>query len=101
MRILFLPLTLILTILVFASRAVDYTKLQFTDCGSQSIDIEEVDMKPMPIYNPGPAFFTFVATLKRPVSMFLILFFINQEAYLIFPLIFYSRDYTSKSRYSA
>ncbi|UJR38041.1 hypothetical protein I4U23_030723 [Adineta vaga] len=55
-------------VLVLTTYAQDYTKLQFADCGSKSTDIINVDIKPMPLYNPGPAFFSFNAILKRPVK---------------------------------
>jgi hypothetical protein len=68
MHFTIVPLALAVSILIFNAHAQDYTKLQHRDCGSKSVDIHEVDMTPMPLYNPGPAFFTFIATLKRPVS---------------------------------
>jgi hypothetical protein len=47
-----------------------YTKLAFTDCGSKGTVINQTDLTPMPVINPGDAYLTFVATLKRPVSKF-------------------------------
>ena len=62
--------SLIVAAIIFGitTYAQDYTKLQFQDCGSKSADIRTVDITPMPLYNPGPAWFTFIADLKRPIS---------------------------------
>jgi hypothetical protein len=75
MRIIIASVALVIAILVLETYAQDYTRLIFRDCGSKSTDIEKVDMTPMPLFNPGPAFFTFIATLKRPVSKSSIFFF--------------------------
>ncbi|CAF3846366.1 unnamed protein product [Adineta steineri] len=69
MRFLMVPLALIAVVLIFKVHGQDFTKLQFQDCGSKHITIEEVDVKPMPIINPGPASMTFVAQLKKPVTI--------------------------------
>jgi hypothetical protein len=76
MRITIASLALVIAVLVFKTYAQDYTKLMFKDCGSKSTDIEKVDITPMPLLNPGPATFTFTATLKRPISKSSICFFI-------------------------
>jgi hypothetical protein len=75
MRFIIIPLAFAVSILIFNTHAQDYTKLVFSDCGSKSVDIKRVDMKPMPLYNPGDGFFTFVADLKRPVSKSSICYF--------------------------
>ena len=57
-------------ILGITTYAQDYTKLHFQDCGSKSADIQKVDMIPMPLYNPGPSWFTFITVLKRQISKY-------------------------------
>ena len=58
--------------LIFAASVgilhADYNKFYFTDCGSQGIDIKQLDVTPMPIFHPGPVSLTFVADVKRPIS---------------------------------
>jgi hypothetical protein len=95
MCIRIVTLALAVAILVLHTHAQDYTKLVFRDCGSKGVDIQNVDMKPMPIFNPGAAFFTFVATLKRPVSKSLLEFLYRNE--LVHSLFFYFRGFRNNS----
>ncbi|CAF2398521.1 unnamed protein product [Rotaria sp. Silwood2] len=46
----------------------EYKKLELTILSAPAIDITTVDISPMPIMNPGQAFLTFVANLKRPIK---------------------------------
>lgn len=67
MSIRLIPLAFVVAMLIVGLHA-DYTNLYFKDCGSKGTDIQVVDLTPMPVINPGNAYLTFVATLKRPVS---------------------------------
>ena len=40
---------------------------QYTVHASPAIDIQSIAVTPMPIQNPGEAFLTFTANLKRPI----------------------------------
>ncbi|CAF4606186.1 unnamed protein product [Rotaria sp. Silwood1] len=46
----------------------EYKKLELTILSAPAIDITNVDVTPMPIINPGQAFLTFTANLKRPIK---------------------------------
>ncbi|CAF0767658.1 unnamed protein product [Rotaria sordida] len=46
----------------------EYNKLELTVHSAPAIDITNVDITPMPIVNPGQAFLTFIANLKRPIK---------------------------------
>lgn len=58
---------LLITFAVISHVQGDYTKFQYKVLSSPAVDIQNVDLTPMPIYNPGEAFLTFVANLKRPI----------------------------------
>lgn len=74
-------LSLALTVASFVSFLhADYNRLYFTDCGSQGVTIQKVDMTPMPIFHPGIGYLTFVADLKRPVSKCAIDHSLNQTS---------------------
>lgn len=46
----------------------EYTKLQWSDCGSKEATIYEIDVKPMPILQPGEATLNFRMNLKRALN---------------------------------
>ena len=48
--------------------SAQYTKLQWTNCGSPQVEFYNIDIKPMPIIQPGEATFNFQAKLKRAVT---------------------------------
>ena len=45
-----------------------YNKLEWTDCGSKEVQFYEIDVTPMPIIQPGDAYLTFKADLKRDLQ---------------------------------
>lgn len=45
----------------------EYTKLQWSDCGSRQVTFTDLDVSPMPIRQPGEATLNFRAELKRDV----------------------------------
>ena len=62
-----------LVVLLFVSAKVanlgaDYTKVEYTDCGSQDVLIHSMSIDPMPIYYPGSINITLAYTLKRPIG---------------------------------
>lgn len=63
-------LTVLLVSLALQCHANDYTRLFYRDCGSKGGVIENIDLTPMPVFNPGEAYFTLVAQLNRPVSQY-------------------------------
>ena len=63
-------LTVLVVSLALESHAADYTKLLYRDCGSKGGVIENIDLTPMPVFNPGEAYLTLVAQLNRPVSTY-------------------------------
>ena len=65
-----LSLTVLIVSLALESQAQDYTKLLYRDCGSKGGVIEQIDLTPMPVFNPGEAYLTLVAQLNRPVSKY-------------------------------
>ena len=57
------------SILVLATLAnAQFTKLQWTDLGSPQVDFYEIDVKPMPIVQPGLATLNFRAKFKTPIT---------------------------------
>ena len=57
------------SILVLASFAnAEFTKLQWTDLGSPQVDFYEIDVKPMPIIQPGLAKLNFRLKLKKDIA---------------------------------
>ena len=44
-----------------------YTKMQWSDCGSRQVEFSDIDMSPMPILQPGSATINFRAELKRDI----------------------------------
>ncbi|CAF2104507.1 unnamed protein product [Rotaria magnacalcarata] len=68
MRSIIIPLALVFSILVCHIQAQDFTKLQWSDCGSPSAVISNIDLTPMPVYNPGPASITLKIELKKAVK---------------------------------
>ena len=60
-------LVLILSIVPLLINA-EYTKLQWTDCGSREVQIYDIDIKPMPILQPGLAYLNLKINLKRALS---------------------------------
>ena len=59
---------LLLTCLVISQVQGEYKKFQHKILSSPAVDIQSIDVTPMPIYNPGEASLTFAANLKRPIS---------------------------------
>ena len=59
---------LVLLALLPLLASAEYTKLQWTNCGSPQVEFYNIDIQPMPIVQPGSAVFNFQARLKRPVS---------------------------------
>ena len=45
----------------------EYTKMQWTDCGSKGVQVLEFDISPMPIVQPGNATLNFRAVFRRPL----------------------------------
>ena len=60
----FLSILIILPALINA----EYTKLQWSDCGSKEVTLLDANVKPMPIVNPGTAYLNFLANFKRGTS---------------------------------
>jgi hypothetical protein len=60
----------IVTLAVIANVRGEYNELVYTVLSSSGADIQSASITPMPILNPGEAFLTFVANLKRPISKF-------------------------------
>ena len=60
----FLAVFIILPALLVA----EYTKLQWSDCGSREVTVYDVDVKPMPILQPGEATLNFLAEFRRPLN---------------------------------
>ena len=44
----------------------EFTKLQWKDLGSKEVEFLNIDLKPMPVVNPGIATLNFQANFKRP-----------------------------------
>jgi uncharacterized membrane protein len=67
---MFLSITILVIVLaIVANVNSDYKKFEYTVLSSNAIDFQNIDVSPMPIYNPGEASLTFIADLKRPISM--------------------------------
>jgi len=64
MKLLSLATILVLTAIANAQ----FTKLQWTDLGSPQVDFYEIDVKPMPIVQPGTATLNFRAKFKRRIG---------------------------------
>lgn len=62
------PLLLVIFTTFIGLVDADYDKFHFTDCGSRGVDIQDIDLPPMPIYHPSTILLTAVAYLKRPIS---------------------------------
>ena len=68
---MFLSPTIVITVLaIIVNVQGDYNKLEYTVFSSPAADIQKVELTPMPIYNPGEAFLSFAANLKRPIRKF-------------------------------
>lgn len=65
MKSIFLIATIALLPLILRA---EYTKLEWTDCGSRQVDIYEVAIKPMPIVQPGSLTLTMRANFRRPLT---------------------------------
>lgn len=48
--------------------SAEYTKLEWSDCGSKEVVFENLSLEPMPIIQPGDATLNFQANLKRALS---------------------------------
>ena len=61
---------LLATILLITLSALnaEFTKFQWKDLGSPEVVFTDLDVKPMPIYNPGTATFNIQAYFKRPFN---------------------------------
>jgi hypothetical protein len=71
----FSSLTIVIVILaVIANVQGEYNKLEYTVFSSPGADIQSIELTPMPIYNPGQAFLSFAANLKRPIRKFVFQF---------------------------
>ncbi len=46
----------------------EYTKFQWSDCGSRQVSFSDISVFPMPILQPGQATLTFKADLKRDLK---------------------------------
>ena len=57
----------LLSLAVIANVKGDYNKLEYQVLASNGAEILEADVTPMPILNPGEAFLTLRANLKRPI----------------------------------
>ena len=49
-----------------SSLNAEFTKLQWKDLGSPQVEFLNIDMKPMPVLNPGSGTLNFQANFKRP-----------------------------------
>ena len=60
-------IAIILFVLVdsIAFSDAEFTKLEWTDCGSPQVQFFDMAVKPMPIFQPGPIELTFKANLLR------------------------------------
>jgi hypothetical protein len=58
---------IILALLPLLSQAV-YKRLEWSDCGSKAVDIENVELSPMPLLQPGNAQLTFEADFSRAME---------------------------------
>ena len=65
-----LSITLILLVLRGSQTMAEYSKLEFTDCGSTVIAVNKVDVTPMPILRPSTGNLTLTMQIKRPISKF-------------------------------
>lgn len=45
--------------------SAEYTKLEWSDCGSKEVEFQDLSLTPMPILQPGEATLNFKANLKR------------------------------------
>jgi hypothetical protein len=53
---------------LFALSSADFTKLEWTDCGSPQVEFFDISITPMPILQPGQATLNFIANFKRPIN---------------------------------
>ncbi len=60
----FLISTLIVAV-SFSCLNAEFTKLQWKDLGSREVEFLNIDLKPMPVVNPGLATLNFQANFKR------------------------------------
>ncbi|CAF1131861.1 unnamed protein product [Adineta steineri] len=63
-----LSVVVIVTLAIIANINGDHDKLEYTVLSASGVDIQHADIIPMPIINPGEAFLTFKAYLKRPIQ---------------------------------
>lgn len=64
MQFIFVLLSIALSATVLNA---EYTKFQWTDCGSRQVTFSDIDVTPMPILQPGKATLNFRADLKRDI----------------------------------
>jgi hypothetical protein len=53
---------------LFALSSAEYTRLEWTDCGSPQVQFLDLGIKPMPILQPGQAALTFKVNLLRGLN---------------------------------
>lgn len=53
---------------LFALSSAEYTRLEWTDCGSPQVQFFDISIKPMPILQPGQATLTFIGNFLRPIN---------------------------------
>ena len=58
---------LLVALAAVANVRAEYKKFEYTVLSSPAVDIQKIDVTPMPIFNPGEAFLSFAANLKRPI----------------------------------
>ena len=46
----------------------DFSKLEFTDCGSTVVTVNTINLTPMPIIRPSLGNLSFSVNIKRPIS---------------------------------
>jgi hypothetical protein len=53
---------------LFALSSAEYTRLEWTDCGSPQVQFFDISVKPMPILQPGQATLNFISNFLRGIS---------------------------------
>jgi len=53
---------------LLALSSAEYTRLEWTDCGSPQVQFFDLGIKPMPILQPGQAQLTFKVNLLRGLN---------------------------------
>ncbi len=59
---------ILLSVALLPLLQAEYTKLQWSDCGSKEVTFYNIDVSPMPIVQPGEARLNFKAQLKRGIQ---------------------------------